>query len=242
MTAVVAISTFRRSRTWSLMLAGARDITPVVLGVLPFALAIGTYAGTSSLSTAQALVSGPAILAGSAQLTTIEMLDAGAAPLVIILSALIVNARLMLYSAGVADWFRDQPLRRRLVLALPIIDQLYLTCEPRFARGDLDPAERRHYFTGAALWLAGAWTAAQTLAILAGAGLPDGAGLQVAAPLALGGLLARTAHGSRATTAAMVAIAIVFLGPGLPLHSVVLVATIGGVLAGTGFPSKEVAS
>jgi hypothetical protein len=40
----------------------------------------------------------------------------------------------------------------------------------------------------------------------------------------------------------MVAIAIVFLGPGLPLHSVVLVATIGGVLAGTGFPSKEVAS
>jgi predicted branched-subunit amino acid permease len=214
----------------------------VVLGVLPFALAIGSYAGASSLSTAQALVSGPAILAGSAQLTTIKMLDAGAAPVVIILSALIVNARLVLYSARVADWFGDQPLRRRLALALPIIDQLYLTCEPRFAKGDLVAADRRRYFAGAALWLAGAWTAAQALAVLAGAGLPDGAGLQVAAPLALGGLLARTAHGSRATTAALAAIAVVFLGPGLPLHSVVLVATVVGVVAGTGLPNKEVAS
>jgi predicted branched-subunit amino acid permease len=224
------------------VLEGARDITPVVLGVLPFAMAIGTYAGSSSLSTAQALVSGPAVLAGSAQLTSIQMLDAGAAPFVIVLSALVVNARLLLYSARVADWFRDESLRRRLVLALPIIDQLYLTCEPRFAQGDLGPADRRRYYAGAAAWLATAWTAAQALAIVAGAGLPEWAGLQVATPLALGGLLARTAKGPGATTAALAAIAIVFIGPGLPLHSIVLVATLGGVAAGSARLNKEVAS
>lgn len=67
----------------SLMLEGARDMTPMVIGVLPFAVAIGAAVGASSLARTDGLLSGPAILAGSAQLTSVEMLDAGTAPLVI---------------------------------------------------------------------------------------------------------------------------------------------------------------
>ena len=64
----------------------------MVLGVAPFGLAIGATAATTSLSTGQGLFSAAGILAGAAQLTTITMLDEGAGPVVVALSALIINS------------------------------------------------------------------------------------------------------------------------------------------------------
>ena len=148
------------------MADGARDITPMVIGVIPFALAVGAAIGTSDLSTAEGLASGPIILAGSAQLATVQMLDAGAAPAIIVLSALVINARLLLYGASLAPWFADRPLRTRLLLAVPVIDQMHFTCSPRFERGDLDEPGRVAYYTGAALWLCGAWIGVQAAAIV----------------------------------------------------------------------------
>jgi predicted branched-subunit amino acid permease len=210
-------------------LEGVRDITPMVVGVVPFALAIGAAIGASSISTSQGLVSGPAILAGAAQLTTVQMLDAGAAPLVVVLSALMINARILLYSTSLAPWFRDESLGRRLLLALPVIDQMHFTCVPRFERGDLDANGRRAYYVGAAVWLVGAWSVTQALAIVAGARLPEELGLRVAAPLALAGLLAKSTVGSRATIAAATAAVLAVVAAGLPFHSAVLVAALGGI-------------
>ena len=212
---------------------GARDITPMVVGVVPFGLAIGAGIGASGLSLAQGLATGPSILAGAAQLSTVRMLDAGAAPLVVVLSALMINARILLYSASLAPWFSDEPLRRRLVLAVPVIDQLHFTCIPRFERGDLDGPGRRWYYTGAAGWLVLAWTTSQATAILGGAQLPTWLGLRVAAPLALAGLLGASMHGRPATVAASVAAVVTLASIGLPFHSAVLVATLVGVAAGS---------
>jgi predicted branched-subunit amino acid permease len=212
---------------------GVRDVTPMVIGVVPFALAIGAAIGTSSVSTWAGMASAPLVLAGSAQLSTIEMLDAGAEPIVIVLSALIINARLVLYSASIAGWFRDEPLRRRLALAIPVIDQLHFTCIPRFERCDLDRSERRAHYAGAAIWLATAWTASQWLAILVGARVPEGLGLGVAAPLALAGLLAKSTVDHRSIVAAVGASSLVVIAIGLPFHSALLVAAIGGIVAGS---------
>lgn len=218
-----------RSTFGSIALEGARDITPMVLGVIPFGLAIGAAIGTTSMSAAQGLASGPTILAGAAQLTTVQMLDSGAVPLVVVLSALMINARLLLYSASIAPWFRNEPLRRRLLLAVPVIDQMHFTCVPRFERGDLDADGRRAYYVGAAVWLVGAWVASQLLAIVAGAQLPESWGLRIAAPLALAGLLAKSIAGRPSQVAAATSAAVVVAGAGLPFHSAVLVAAIVGI-------------
>jgi predicted branched-subunit amino acid permease len=214
-------------------LEGVRDIVPMVLGVIPFALAIGAMIGTSSLSTAQGLFSGAGILAGAAQLTTIEMIEAGAAPVMIILSALMINARILLYSTALAPWFREERLGRRLLLAIPVIDQLHFTCTPRFERGDLDGRARQAYLAGAAAFLVGAWAGTQAIAIVAGARLPEWVGLQAAAPLALAGLMAKSVNGRPAVVAALVAAVVVVVGADLPLHSAVLAAAVAGMCAGT---------
>jgi predicted branched-subunit amino acid permease len=123
-----------------------------------------------------------------------------------------------------------------LLLAIPVIDQLHFTCIPRFERGDLDQRGRRLYYVGAAGWLAGAWLMAQVLAVAVGARLPEAAGLRVAAPLAMAGLLARTLPDRRSAIAAVAAAVLAVVGAGLPLHSTVLVAAVGGMLAGSFVP------
>lgn len=214
-------------------LEGARAVIPMVIGVVPFGLAIGAAVGTSGLTTAQGVASAPTIFAGAAQLSVVEMLDEGATPLIIVLSALMINARILLYSASLAPWFSDEPLRRRLVLAIPVIDQLYFTCVPRFEQGDLDATGRRWFYGGAALFLTSSWFVSQSVAIAAGATLPAWTGLQIAAPLALAGLLAKAIQNRAALNAATVGALIAVFGAGLPFHSAVLVAALAGIVVGT---------
>ena len=95
----------------------------------------------SSIGQVEGLLSGPLILAGAAQLMAVQMLDDGVTPFVIVFSALLINARIVLYSAAMAPWFREESLGRRLLLAIPLIDPLYFVAGARFDRCDLD---RRH--------------------------------------------------------------------------------------------------
>ena len=213
---------------------GARDMTPMVVGVVPFALALGAMIGVSSVGALAGLASAALILAGAAQLATIEMLDAGVSPAIVIVSALLINLRILLYGMSLAPWFTEAPLWRRLLLAIPVIDQTHFVCVPRFERGDLDHRGRVAYYTGAGAWLVTAWIAAQTAAVVLGAGLPASARLDMAAPLALVGLLAKSTGTMPSAVAAGVAVLIGSLAVGLPFHSATLVATSVAIAAGVG--------
>lgn len=211
---------------------GARSQVPMALGVAPFGFAIGAAVSVSDLPVLAGWLGGPLIMAGSAQLTAVEMLEAGAAPLMIIVSALVINARIVMYSAAIAPWFREEPLWRRLLLAAPLIDQLYLVSAARFERGDLGPRGRRAFWVGSALVLVGTWVGAQTAAITLGSGLPAAVGLDIAAPLAMVGLLAMSVKSRPAVAAASAAAVVAVVGVGLPFQASVLVAAVTGVVAG----------
>lgn len=216
-----------------LVLSGAREMLPMVLGTVPFGLAIGAAAGATGMSLAEILAGAGLILAGAAQLSVVQMTEAGASPVVIVLSALMINARLLLYSASLAPWFSHEPLRRRLLLAVPVIDQLYFTCAPKFEEGALDEASRRWFYAGGASFLIGSWMVAQTLAAVAGSTLPAWVGLDLAAPLAMAALLAKAIQGRPALCAALASGVAVLAGVALPFNSAVLVASLVGIGVGT---------
>ena len=69
-------------------------------------------------------------MAGFAQLA------AGSAPIAVIATMVIVNARLMLYGAAIADRFRGQPRWFRIVGPMLLIDQTFA------AATDAGPGER----------------------------------------------------------------------------------------------------
>src|SRR5439155_411124 len=65
------------SETWCAARAGVRAMTPFLVGLLPFALAIGVAAGASPLDDLVGWATGPILFSGSAQLSAIEMLGSG---------------------------------------------------------------------------------------------------------------------------------------------------------------------
>jgi predicted branched-subunit amino acid permease len=172
------------------------------------------------------------IFGGAAQLMAVQLLDAGAAPAVIIASALLVNSRIVMYSAAIAPWFRTAPLRQRLLVAAPLIDPLYLTCTARYERADLDQRGRLAYYTGAAVLLLASWMAIQAVAIAIGDSIPDAAGLHVAAPLAFAGMLAKATVARPAIAAASAAGLVAVTAAGMPYQGGITLAVVAGIVAG----------
>ena len=137
--------------------AGARAMVPWLAGIVPFGLVIGVSAAQADVPALAGWLTGPLIYAGSAQLATIGMLSAGAAPMAVVAVALVINVRLIFYSATMARHWRGTPWWWRLVAG-------YLLVDPSVAVG-LDGYRRlgrgrghAHYLGGAVLlwvcWLA----------------------------------------------------------------------------------------
>jgi predicted branched-subunit amino acid permease len=222
-------------------LAGARAMAPWLLGVTPFGLVIGVSAALADLPTLAGVLTGPLIYSGSAQVATIDLLDAGAAPLVVLLTALVINLRLVLYSAAMAPRWRGTPWWWRLAASYLLVDPSFAVGVDRYDRtgdrtGDLDQAQDRAgahaYYLGGAVVLWAAWLAAITVGAVAGAGLPAGLHLEFVIPLFLLGEVVRKVHSRAMLRAALVAVAVALAALAAPLQLGVAAAIIAGLAAG----------
>jgi predicted branched-subunit amino acid permease len=211
---------------------GARAITPMVVGVVPFGVAIGAVAAAAHLPTGIGWTGSFLLLGGSAQLTVIQLLDGGTAGAVAVLAALLINARLLVYGAGLAQWFPTTSTRGRLLLAIPLIDQLYLTTTTEFQAANRDERARRRFYAGAAAHLWIAWIVAQTGGVLLGRGVPSWLGLDAASPIALSGLLAVSVSSRAASRAALAAGVVMAATAPLGMPSLLIVAMAAGIASG----------
>jgi branched chain amino acid efflux pump len=116
------------------LLAGARAMVPWLAGVAPFGVIIGVSSAHAGIPTFVGALTGPLIYSGSAQIATIQLLSAGAAPIVIIGTGLIINLRLIFYSAAMARYWRGTPLWWRLGAAYLLIDPSFAVGIDRYTR------------------------------------------------------------------------------------------------------------
>lgn len=210
--------------------AGARTMVPWLAGIVPFGLVIGVSAVQADVPTLAGWLTGPLIYAGSSQVATIGMIGAGAAPVVVVASALIINIRLIFYSATMARYWRGTPLWWRMVAA-------YLIVDPSVAVG-LDGYQRlgrgrghAHYLGGAVLlWVS--WLAAIAAGAMVGAGLPTWLHLEFVIPLYLvGQAIAKLARPAQ-RRAIFAAAAVALLALTAPLQLGIALAITAGVAAG----------
>lgn len=220
----------------------ARDIAPLALAVLPFGLAIGAAVADSELWAPGALAGALLLLAGASQLAVIGLLDDGAGVAIAVSSALLINARFALYSAGLATWFRSEPRWKRLLLAVPLVDQQFLLCQQRFADGEPgadDPAWRRTYYLALSAMLVVCFCTGQVIGFTVGSSLPEGAGLALAAPLAFAGMLGMALRSTTNAVAAIAAGATVVMAAGLPGGLSLPVATLVGITAASHVAARQ---
>ena len=186
----MAAATLRYARTAQAAATGARDMAPLLGGLVPFGMAIGVAIAASPLDHAVGWATGPVLFSGGSQLTAIELLGSGAGALSVVASLLVLNARFVLYSAALAPALDTQPTWFRWLAPYFIVDPVVAAASDPSTRGHDDAWWRWHYLGAAGtLWVA--WAGAIAIGIAAGPAIDPALGLEFAAPLCLLALLAR---------------------------------------------------
>ena len=99
--------------------AGVRAVVPLLVGVFPFGMIYGALAQAAGIPPVQAQAMSAIVFAGSSQFVTTQLVGADAPGLVIVLTIAIINLRHALYSASVAPYLKQLPMRWK-GLAWPI--------------------------------------------------------------------------------------------------------------------------
>jgi len=149
---------------------------------VPFGLVLGVTAAASVVGGGLGIATSFIIFAGAAQLVTVQLIDGGTSLAVVVITALVVNVRHLMYSAAMAPHFSEFPRRSRLVLPYLLTDQAFAVSILRFET-TTDAFYKRWFYTGAGLTMWIWWQAATVAGVVLGAQIPESLGLEFAIPL-----------------------------------------------------------
>jgi predicted branched-subunit amino acid permease len=143
----------------------------------------------SGLSPLEATLISLTVFAGSAQLAAVPLLMAGASSAVVILTAVVMNLRFVIFSASIAPYFLNRPLRVRLLAGYWNGDMGYALLMNKIQEHAHNPAfthaSVRAYHWGVSLSNVLSWHVASLIGIALGHVFPSHWGLDFAAILAL---------------------------------------------------------
>ena len=210
--------------------AGVRDVSPLLLGIVPFGLVAGIAAVNAGLGLAEAVGLSVIVFAGASQLAAIELLAQNAPLAVVIGTAVVINVRMVMYSASIAPYLADYGRRFRAGLAYLLTDQAYALSVAEYER--TPDRNRWRYYLGAAATLWIVWQITTVVGFVIGAGVPDAWGLTFAVPLVFLALLVPAMKDRPTVLAAVVGGAVAVAAAGLPMNLGLLTGAVSGIVAG----------
>lgn len=212
-------------------LAGSREVAPSLVGTIPFGLVAGIAAIGAGLDAFQGIALSFLAFSGIAQLVACQLIAAQSPLPVIVLAALVVSLRLLMYSAALAPHLAHLDRRWRLTLAYLMTDQSFASTVHRYNA----PGDRRHkhwHFLGSATTLFVSWQLAVITGVLAGAAVPAEWSLDFVVVLTFLALLVPVVRTRAELAAAVVAATIALVAAGLPYRLSLVVGSIGGIAVG----------
>jgi len=219
------------SNTRHSIIAGAKGVLPILIGVVPFGLVAGAAVIQAGFGLAEAIGMSVIVFAGASQIAATALFGGGAPLWVALGTALVINARMFIYSTSIAPLLAEAPAWLRPILGYMLVDQNYASTMTQ-GRHREDVSVIWYYFGGgAALWIV--WQISSIAGALLGPFIPASWGLDFAVPLVFLAMLApamkdRTAIG----VAVVTGIAAAVLVPLLPLQSGLIVAILAGMVFG----------
>lgn len=216
--------------SWVHARGGMRAVFPALPANVPFGLVAGVVAVDVGFSSLEGVLLSGLWFAGAAQLAAMELLGENAPLLVVLVTALVVNARYVMYSAAIAPYFDEFSRPMRWLASFFLLDVTFALAVTEFesdsTRDDLS------FYLGAAIPLWGVWTGASIVGVLLGARIPPAWGIDFAIPLVFLALLAPSIEGRASIVAAAVGGVGATLGAGIPLNLGLIIAALCGVVAG----------
>ena len=206
---------------------GVIDALPLFVPAIPFGLVIGL--AITNMNPFVGWSGSWLIFGGAAQLTLVTLLGGGVAVAAAVGTALVVNARHLMYSAALAPTFQRQPRWFRWFGPYLLIDQLFALTTVRL---DDEPDSFRAYYlaVGATFWIL--WSVVVALGLLLGPVVPEQWNLEFAIPILFIGLLVLGIEHWPELVAALAGAGVTYLAAGLPNRTGLLVGAFIGMIAG----------
>ena len=222
--------------TRSSFIAGLRDQSPGIIGNIPFGLIAGASSTAAGMDPLLAMGMSIILFAGAAQLAAISLMAQHAPAFIVVLTVLVVNLRLVMYSAAVAPYFRHTPRLRKWFFAYLLTDHAFALVTTKFDKRDGVPQlEVPHfdaYYFGATscMWIV--WQLSVAIGVFAGTLLPSNWSLDFVIPLVFLSLVLPALQTRAHWAAAIVAGTAAALLTLLPLKLGLITAATCGVMIG----------
>ena len=217
--------------TRSAFIAGIRDQSPGILGNIPFGLITGAAASAAGVDPWLALGMSLIMFAGAAQLAAMSLMAQHAPGGIVVLTVLIVNLRMMMYSAGMAPYFRRTPAVRKWLFSYLLTDHAFALITTKFDKF-APPQHLDAYYLGATSTMWWVWQISVSIGIFAGAQVPASWSLDFAIPLVFLSLVLPALHSRSHWAAAIAAAAAAAFCASLPLRLGLIAGAVTGVIVG----------
>lgn len=171
------------------------------------------------------------IAAGASQIAAIDLITQQAPLLIVILTGLIINLRLVMYSASIAPYLQDIPAWKKLFFTFILTDQAYAVSLMEFT----SPESRVHrpsYYLGAAVTVFVIWMLGVLAGVLLGKAIPASWSLDFAVPLTFMLLLISALKNKPAWMAASASVFVSVAAGALPYNLNIILGAIAGILTG----------
>lgn len=213
--------------------AGMSEVAPALVATSIWGFVSGFAMVGAGLSETMAALMTVLVYAGSAQLTALPLIVAGAPLWLVFAAGFVVNIRFIIFGAALQPYFRKYSWPRRLALGYWSSDIVFVFFMTRY--GD---ARRKGthaqlwYYLGIIVpgWIS--WQICSLLGVYTGAFIPASWSLGFAATLALMGIAIPLVKSMPMVVSVMVSGAIAWLCQPLPLRLGLAVSVAGGVAAG----------
>lgn len=166
---------------------GYLDTLPLWLGAFPFGVVYAISALNAGLSNWQTIVMSLIVYAGAAQFTAVGLFAAGAAPISIVITTAIINARHLLLAATLVPYLRKERLSIKALIAAQLTDESFAIGMSRF----IDGKGSIRYQLGSNLSMYTVWQISTILGVFIGERIPNTSdyGLDLVFPFTFIGLL-----------------------------------------------------
>jgi len=214
---------------------GAREgfaaFLPFSVGLVPWALVMGMAMTSHGFSPLEAMGMNIIVFAGTAQLGTLPLISAEAPLWLIVVTALALNLRFVIFSAAIAPGFHGVGLPARWLSGHLLTDGVFATCAERLLHAD-DPRWRLGYYLAPSLWSWLLWQSFTLIGIFAAGVIPASWSLEFMATIALIVLLVPMARVRPMLMAALAGGIAATLLRNMPLRLGTVVAIVIGIAAG----------
>jgi len=167
---------------------GAIDVLPLMIPVVPFGIIFGAIGIELGFGPYLTYATSIIIFSGASQIVILQLLSAGASPLIAITSSSVVSTRHLLYGAVVSQHLSHLSIYWKVGLSYLLTDQAFAVSNEYFKKNSENKFKHYHLVgSGLTLWLI--WQATTIIGIILGSIVPDELGLTFTIPLTFLALL-----------------------------------------------------